>query len=522
MNIEIYRIPKIFPVVLLCMIATVASAFSAALPGPSQSAVNAAIAARLVRYGRNIPGGAYTDGAWDGGGSIVLAVASYTGNTSADDRLLEQIHYTLTAGNEICANGGYPAQHERHVTGMFAIVKNTPRIWNQLTSAEKTKTDLMMKAGLVASAFTTAENNPYVQSGSAQYTLDGDGNLHRDWGPNYREGMIGGMLVGMVYFGGPAAAESVLDNYNHSQFVSELAAKGLPNTYEVFNWKAAHSSSNAPSGTAIRNAVDNYEYYGYPLDEYLEIYWSLLAGTYGGHVNAGLNGGSGIGGWGRIVSGAADLPNQGVLGMLREFDTIDGGGARSSLIYAYDGFRPHQTNILAMIAGGYWDEGGEYASAAIERITIGNTDLWYKIEKGYYSYAKGNAQGVHDAAYINNWGFPYVRSLWEDVLKPFHDSASEPGEDIDSDGDGTSDAVEELLGLDPSDGASRFAATLTDGVLGWPSAAGLSFTVQRSDSDSGMEWEDIATVPGASGSKTFTDPSPPSGGKVFYRVRLNP
>jgi hypothetical protein len=89
MNIEIYRIPKIFPVVLLCVIATVASAFSAALPGPSQSAVNAAIAARLVRYGRNIPGGAYTDGAWDGGGSIVLAVASYTGNTSADDRLLE-------------------------------------------------------------------------------------------------------------------------------------------------------------------------------------------------------------------------------------------------------------------------------------------------------------------------------------------------------------------------------------------------------------------------------------------------
>ena len=115
-----------------------------------------------------------------------------------------------------------------------------------------------------------------------------------------------------------------------------------------------------------------------------------------------------------------------------------------------------------------------------------------------------------------------MRSLWEDVLKPFHESTSEPGEDIDSDGDGTSDAVEELLGLDPADGASRFAATLTDGVLGWPSAAGLSFTVQRSDSDSGMEWEDIATVSGASGSKTFTDPSPPSGGKVFYRVRLNP
>ena len=85
---------------------------------------------------------------------------------------------------------------------MFAIAKQTPRIWDQLTTAEKTKVDLVMKAAFIASAFTTADNNPYILAGTQQYTLDADPNLDRNWNPNYREGMLGGVLVGMVYFGG--------------------------------------------------------------------------------------------------------------------------------------------------------------------------------------------------------------------------------------------------------------------------------------------------------------------------------
>ena len=40
--------------------------------------------------------------------------------------------------------------------------------------------------------------------------------------------------------------------------------------------------------------------------------------------------------------------------MLKEFDSVDAGGPRSAANYAYDGFRPHQTNVLALVASGLW------------------------------------------------------------------------------------------------------------------------------------------------------------------------
>lgn len=491
------------------------------LNSPAQIAVNAAVACPLIGYKRSFAGGAYTNGAWFGGASITLAVASYTGNTSADGRLLQQIRYTLTPGNEVCANGGYPAQHERHVTGMFAIVKQTPRIWNQLTVPEKSKIDLLMKAAFVASAFTTSNFNPYVLAGSQQYTLDGDPNLNRDWNPNYREGMLGGVLVGMVYFGGPTAAAAILNNYNHSQFVAELNVSGLPNTYQIFNWKLANPGSAAPTGIMIQNAVKNYQYYSFNLSNYLGIYQSLVSDTYGKLVNSGLNGGVGIGGAGKIASGAATLPNPGVVGMLKEFDSLDAHGARSSLIYAYDGFRPHQTNQIVLIIGGYWQKGSAIANAAAASMNIGNLDLWYKIEKGYIGYAKGVSQGTVGLEFSLQQGFPYVRSLWEDVLKPYHFSATSLDPTVDTDGDGTSDVAEIRLGLNPLDGTSRFAVELVAGVLRWPSSNGLSFTIQRSVNPVAVTWVDLATITGTVGTSTYTDLSPLVGNAI-YRVRLNP
>ena len=484
---------------------------------PSQAAVDAAIAAPLITYRKNFSGGAYTDGAFYGGASIALAVASYAGNTTADARLLQQIRHTLTPGNEICANGGYPSEHERHVTGMFAIVKQTPRIWNQLTAAEITRIDLIMKASLIASAFTTANNNPFILAGTQQYSMDGDSNLNRGWNPNYREGMVGGVLVGMAYFGGPAEADAILNSYNHTQFLAALGANNLPNIYQIFNWKAANPSSGAPSGTMIQNGVKNYVYFGSSLAGYIDIYYSLLDDTYGKNVNAGLNNGTGINGAGKIVSGASNLPNPGVKGMLKEFDSGDADGPRSSLIYAYDGYRPHQTNQLVLIICGLWQRGTNIANISMNRMNIGSTDLWYKVQMGYIGYAKNNAQSVMNLSNSTGWGFVYTRSLWEDVLKPYHGLVP----DGDTDGDGTDDAVEILLGLDPENGSSRFSATLGNGQLHWPSATGLDFVVQRSTGSSGMNWQTIATVPGTTGAASFTDPSPPAG-RAFYRVGMNP
>jgi hypothetical protein len=402
--------------------AMVASAFAGdPLPSPSQAAVDAAKACQLISFNRAFSGGAHTNGAWFGGANITLAVASYAGNTSGDARLLEQIRHTLTAGNEPTCNGGYPAQHERHATGMFVIIKNTPRIWDQLTVAEKSRIDLIMKAALVANAFTTSDNNPYVKTDTQEYALDGDTNLNRDWNPNYREGMIGGVLTGMAYFGGPGPAQTILTNYSHTAFVAELKSNNLPNIYETFNWKVANPTSKAPSGSTIEAAVDSYKYYGSSLTNYMAIYEALMSDTYGRNVNAGLNNGAGIDGAGKIVSGADTLPNKGALGMLKEFNAVDANGPRSSWVYAFDGYRPHLTNQLALITSGFWPKGSTIANNAVTRMNIGNTDLWYKAEKGYIGYAKGKAQSTVDyPSYGPSRGFTYNRSLWDDVLKVYH------------------------------------------------------------------------------------------------------
>ena len=514
----ILLLPSTAPIraTIIFFIALVLTAPAALLNSPSQAAINSSIACPLIDYGRDYTNGAYTNGPWFGGASIVLATASFTGNTATDARLLEQIRFTITGGNEICANGGYPAQHELQVTGMFAIAKQTPRIWNQLTATEKARVDLIMKASLVSCAFTTSNNNPYINS---QRTLDGDFNLGRDWNPNYRDGMLGSVLVAMVYFGGPTATQAILDSYDHAQFISQLASSNLPNALQTFNWKVANPSLPAPTGTDIQNGVRNYKYYLSGLSDYLGIYNSLAGDTYGKNVNSGLNNGAGINGSGRIANGASALPNPGVAGMLKEFDSSDGGGARSSLEYCYYGYRSHQTNQLVLIIGGYLQKGNSVTDSAAAKLRIGNTDLWYKMQLGYYDYDKGNNYGFKNFASEQMQAFPYLRSLWEDVLYPYHFSSTAAG--VDSDGDGTDDATEIRLGLNPNSGVSRFMVWTEGSGIRWPSAPGLTFVVQRSSGSGGLNWTTIATVPGVYGTTGFTDSSPPPK-PVFYRVGLNP
>jgi hypothetical protein len=89
--------------------------------------------------------------------------------------------------------------------------------------------------------------------------------------------------------------------------------------------------------------------------------------------------------------------------------------------------------------------------------------------------------------------------------------------DGDDDGDGTTNLAEYRLGLIPNSGSSLFASSLSGSTLTWPSANGLVFVVQRSDSLS--SWTNLATVVATGSSATWTDPAPPAG-KAFYRVTL--
>jgi hypothetical protein len=237
-------------------------------------------------------------------------------------------------------------------------------------------------------------------------------------------------LVGAAYFGTDEAARR-LAQFRHADYVSAVRAAGLANLAATFDWRAAHPTSKAPTAAQIEQAVHGWRYYGTAITDPMRLYRTLTSNTFNARVGCGLNNGAGLatpdGTAGMIASGCAGLPNKGALGELQEFDTIDGGGARSSAQYAYDGGKVNLVNQLALVTAGLWS-GGADTDAMLARIRIGMTDLWYKLDRGYRGYAKGGAQwipGALDDPYVYRsdntfYGFPYNRSLWQDVLRPYH------------------------------------------------------------------------------------------------------
>lgn len=92
----------------------------------------------------------------------------------------------------------------------------------------------------------------------------------------------------------------------------------------------------------------------------------------------------------------------------------------------------------------------------------------------------------------------------------------------DFDSDGTNNLTEYRLNLIPNSSVSRFAATRNAaGLLQWPSAVGVTFTVKRSTTLQAGSWTSIGTITGTAGTASFTDPSPPAG-RAFYQILLEP
>ncbi|WP_434384703.1 lyase [Melittangium boletus] len=391
------------------------------LASPPQAVVDLALAAPLGRFGTNSSGGRYCTDCQ--GQSFLLAVAAFKGNPSADARLLAQMRHVLGGGRDPFANGGYMAQHERMMTGMFALAKLTPRVWSQLTADEVKKIDLIMKATLVGSAYTTSDTS-YL-GGAVPTGIDGDTNLHRDWNPNYREGMVGAMLVSTLYLGGRAPTDTFLDGYQHAAFVTQLQAAGLTTLHKVFNTAVASPGAGAPSATKVQAALQNYRYKGLALDQLFDIYLRVAEDTFSGAVSCGLNGGKGValstGEFsGLLVKGCEQLPNKGKTGQLKEFNSYDAPGPRSATFYAYDGFKPDLINHAVLVAYGAMPA-GTATTALAQRIAVGAQDLFFKVGQGYRDYAKGKDYGVYQlpASGVGD-GYQYNRPLWEKVIAPAH------------------------------------------------------------------------------------------------------
>lgn len=408
---------------LLGVVFIASAAMAQQAPGPklpplSDATVRAAAelsAQNLYRYTHDRS--AHTTGAWDGGKTFVLAVAAWQDNKNADEPLLRQIRSNLQGDRCLVAAGGYAAQHELIFTGSCALIRKTPRLLDQLTADEQRRMDLLVKAALVASAYTTSD------TGNAQgqnTDLLGGKNLGRGWNPNFQEGMVGTMIVATVWLGGAKAAYAFLDTYNHAAFTEELRKAGLDNTARTFGAAAANPSSGAPAAEKIERDVRDYAFYGIRLDDSMKLYGRLTTRTYGGIVSAGLKNGAGHQGAGRMVRGADQLPNQGKKGMLHELDGRDGSGPRSSITYAYSGFRPNLITHVVLLADGAWQD-GPMADECLALLRVGIPDLFFKLEKGYLNFANGKASTTPMDMQHPGWDFKLTRALWEESVGPFHE-----------------------------------------------------------------------------------------------------
>jgi hypothetical protein len=117
----------------------------------------------------------------------------------------------------------------------------------------------------------------------------------------------------------------------------------------------------------------------------------------------------------------------------------------------------------------------------------------------------------------DNDGLP---DAWENT----YFSGLSQGAADDYEGDGTDNLAEFRLGLIPNSGASRFAATRgSGGSIQWPSVTGVTFKIERSTTLADGSWSLLeAAYPGTAGSTSYTDLSPPAGGRAFYKITLNP
>ena len=109
--------------------------------------------------------------------------------------------------------------------------------------------------------------------------------------------------------------------------------------------------------------------------------------------------------------------------MLLEFASYDAEGNRSSIGYAYHGFRPNLVSHLILVTAGGWKKGAQ-ADECFTRMNIGITDLFYKLDRGYLEYSHAHPETKPITMDAPGWDFYLTRSLWQDVLKPYHEAKS--------------------------------------------------------------------------------------------------
>lgn len=392
------------------------------------STANAAEAAK----GNNIVGrdgvGHDTNDPFNAHRVAALAWHAAAGVQTHDAKLLAHLKSLAGGGSpSLKLESGYGAQQATGPLAAIAMSRYIPRIWNALTSTERNKLALLVESALYAAAFTVGENSPYANSGGKnEMSLRGDTNTGRDWNPNYRFGQSSHIGIAAAFFAADGDPSQILkqkcDSFNFNNHLSALQNSGLSNTYKTWN---RSNWSGAPTASEIQSVIRGFRRYGVTMAGWWDIIISDANRTFNRTSNTGLNGGQGIGGFGKIAQGASGLPTLGQMGMATELDASDGGGPRSSLDYAWGGAIIAFPTWAALIVAGLVNRNRSDVIAHWNRMRVGREDILYKWQQGYLNYSNGRGRGHWrmDAPAGSNyhgnpdtWGHWHGMDLWQKVV----------------------------------------------------------------------------------------------------------
>ncbi len=354
-----------------------------------------------------------------------LALVAYhnPSNTTVVNRLLTQIRNAIAGGNEPTCRGAIAGWSNNSLAQTLTLAKNTPVVWSQLTSVEINKCDWLMRAMTVVGNYNQNFYNTPVRCLLGVNPFGGKRNA-----PNIQEGYVGIMITAHKYFGGTAAVNQILADFDYDTYLSTFESLGFTNI--VFGWTYAYG--NTPQGrTQMKTLMEqggtdlgggtinpqgvrrpftfqNYYSLGEVAYEPFQVYQALAERMYR-HITHNVS----TSGQAYVLSNRIS-PMTGLNGMCVELQFTDGFGERSSVRYVYDGWSNSILTYTTLKTLGLW--GNTPAHQDIDRrMKIGSIDLLYKFKAGYRGRSNGEFFNQIEFA-GTEYGYPFIKDIWLNYL----------------------------------------------------------------------------------------------------------
>ena len=328
------------------------------------------------------------------------------------DALLGQIRNVIAPGHEPNAGCGLNGWTHSAIAQAFLLVKKTPEVWGQLTDEEKGRMDWIMRAMAVAGHWGYDDGNDFRTS------LHCDDNSYKGWNPNHRLYLF--VVISAAEYFGPKELNEIYTSFDYDEYMKKFDEYGFTNikaVWSCYDWEtifekggtyiSPKTKKEMGKGTGVRHP---FTYQKIPLADVADIYAAAAEYNYSDKVTNGIEGKSWI-----LNNGSS--PVLGQMGMMREFNSKDAEGVRSSTGYCEEDFCSYTAMFMTLKVLGLWPANSERSREVEKRIYVGNEDFLYKNATGFHSYQHGKGEDSAKAETVKWLAYPFIREIWDGYLK---------------------------------------------------------------------------------------------------------